>query len=191
MAALVFTAALCLGTGISCLESFRALHSTRPDLVTGLRNNSGKLSGGRGAARFRTSLVTAQIALSMALLISAGSVHQSLRNISRVDLGIKIDERGDVRHLAGSLSGYDTVRAHARSTRAWNKQLAATSGCERGRRRQHDATARRQQLGRGRVRRGDSRRIPTPDAGSRFNGGGRGLFQAARRAAAVRAGFHA
>jgi predicted permease len=108
IAALVFTAALSLGTGL-IFGIVPALHSTRPDLVTELRNNSGKLSGGRGAARFRTSLVTAQIALSMALLISAGLFIKSLRNISRVDLGIKI-ENVVTFGIAPSRNGYDTVR---------------------------------------------------------------------------------
>jgi hypothetical protein len=49
------------------------------------------VSGSRGAARFRAGLVTAQIALSMALLISAGLFLRSLVNVSRVDLGVTID----------------------------------------------------------------------------------------------------
>ncbi|OYV66278.1 MAG: hypothetical protein B7Z72_11640, partial [Gemmatimonadetes bacterium 21-71-4] len=72
-----FAAGLAVGTGI-LFGLVPALQSTRPDLVTALRNNSGKLSGTRGAARFRTSLVTAQIALSMALLIAAGLFIKSL-----------------------------------------------------------------------------------------------------------------
>ena len=84
-----FTAGLSLTTGV-LFGLAPAIQSTRPDLVTELRNNSGKLSGGRGAARFRSSLVTAQIALSMALLISAGLFIKSLRNVSRVDLGINV-----------------------------------------------------------------------------------------------------
>jgi predicted permease len=89
-----------------------ALHSTRPDLVTELRNNSGKLSGGRGAARFRSSLVTAQIALSMALLASAGMFVKSLRNISRVDLGVNIDNMVTFA-VSPARSGYDSTRALA------------------------------------------------------------------------------
>ncbi|MEP6690992.1 MAG: ABC transporter permease [Gemmatimonadaceae bacterium] len=78
MPVLVFTAAVSLGTGL-LFGIVPALQSTRPDLVTDLRNNSGKVTGGRGAARFRTSLVTAQIALSMALLISAESSSRASR----------------------------------------------------------------------------------------------------------------
>ena len=109
--AVVFTAGLSLLTGI-VFGLIPAIQSTRPDLVTDLRNNSGKLSVGRGAARFRTSLVTAQIALSMALLISAGLFIKSLRNVSRVDLGIKIDNMVTF-NISPSLSGYDTTRAKA------------------------------------------------------------------------------
>jgi len=59
----VFTAIVSLATGV-LFGLAPALSSTRPDLVTALRNNSGKLAGDRGAARFRASLVTVQIALT-------------------------------------------------------------------------------------------------------------------------------
>jgi predicted permease len=88
--AIVFAFALALITGL-IFGMFPAIHSTRPDLVTALRNNSGKLAGGRGAARFRTSLVTAQIALSMSLLMFAGLFIKSLSNVSRVDLGLRTE----------------------------------------------------------------------------------------------------
>ncbi|MDB4873860.1 MAG: permease [Gemmatimonadetes bacterium] len=108
---LLFTGAVSIATGL-LFGIVPALQSTRPDLVTELRNNSGKLSGGRGAARFRTTLVTAQIALSMALLISAGLFIKSLRNISRVDLGINIDNVVTF-GISPTRSGYDTTRALA------------------------------------------------------------------------------
>ena len=88
--AVAFTAALVLGTGL-LFGLFPALHSTRPDLATVLKRQSGQPSGSRSAARFRTSLATAQIGLSMVLLVSAGLFTKSLYNISRVDLGLEID----------------------------------------------------------------------------------------------------
>ncbi|HEX4684582.1 MAG TPA: ABC transporter permease [Gemmatimonadaceae bacterium] len=124
-AALWFTALVSLATGI-LFGLVPALQSTRPDLVTELRNNSGKLSGGRGAARFRTSLVTAQIALSMALLISAGLFIKSLRNVSRVDLGITIDNMVTF-GISPGLSGYDTTRAKALYARV-EEALQSTPG---------------------------------------------------------------
>jgi predicted permease len=87
---MLFAAALALGTGV-LFGLFPALHSTRPDLVGALKGQSGQPSGARSAARFRTSLATAQIALSMALLVAAGLFTKSLFNVSRVDLGLSAD----------------------------------------------------------------------------------------------------
>ena len=88
--AIVFAAALTLGTGI-LFGLFPALHSSRPDLVSALKGSSGQPGGSRVAARFRWSLATAQIALSMALLILAGLLTKSLWNASRADLGFRSD----------------------------------------------------------------------------------------------------
>ena len=89
-AVVLFTATLALATGV-LFGLFPALHSTRPDLVSTLKEQAGQPSGARSAARFRTVLATAQIALSMTLLISAGLFTKSLLNVSRVDLGLKAD----------------------------------------------------------------------------------------------------
>ena len=69
-AALLFTALLTLGTGI-LFGLFPALHSTRADLVSALKGQSGQPSGARSAGRFRSALATSQIALAMALLAGA------------------------------------------------------------------------------------------------------------------------
>lgn len=86
----LFAGALALGTGV-LFGMYPALHSTRPDLITMLRSAAGMPSGARAAARFRSSLVTAQIALSMALLVAAGLFIKSLTNLSNVDLGLRAD----------------------------------------------------------------------------------------------------
>ena len=117
--------------GISVLTGllfglFPALHSTRPDLVTELRNNSGKLSGSRTATRFRTSLVTAQIALSMALLISAGLFIKSLANVSRVDLGLDVDNVVTFT-ISPVRNGYDSTRSKALFARM-EEELASIPG---------------------------------------------------------------
>ncbi|HEU4993438.1 MAG TPA: ABC transporter permease [Gemmatimonadaceae bacterium] len=106
-----FAAATAVATGV-VFGLFPALQSTRPDLVTALRNAAGKLSGGRAAARFRTSLATAQIALSMALLISAGLFLKSLANVSRVDLGLKVDNVV-MFTVSPVRNGYDSTRTKA------------------------------------------------------------------------------
>ena len=101
---MLFAAALAIGTGL-LFGLFPALHSTRPDLVSSLKGQAGQPSGARSAARFRTSLATAQIALSMALLVSAGLFTRSLFNVSRVDLGLKADNVIMFR-ISPELNGY-------------------------------------------------------------------------------------
>ena len=106
---MLFAAALSLGTGI-LFGLFPALHSTRPNLATTLKNQAGQPSGARSASRFRTSLVVTQIALSMALLACSGLFIKSLINVSRVDLGIKIDHLVTFR-IAPRLNGYSADRS--------------------------------------------------------------------------------
>jgi predicted permease len=107
----LFTAAISIVTGF-IFGLFPAWHSTKPDLVSAIKAQAGQPSGARAAARFRTSLVTAQIALSMALLTCAGLFVKSLANISRVDLGIKADNIV-VFGISPGLNGYDAARAKA------------------------------------------------------------------------------
>ena len=101
---LLVAAALSLGTGI-IFGLFPALHSTRSDLVSALKGQAGQPGGGRSAARFRVTLATAQIALAMTLLVSAGLFIRSLVNISRVDLGIRTSHLVTFR-VSPELNGY-------------------------------------------------------------------------------------
>jgi hypothetical protein len=105
---------------------FPALHSTRPDLVTALRNNTGKLVSGKQANRFRATLVTAQIALSMALLTSAGLFIKSLRNVRNADLGIDVSQVSTFR-IVPRRNGYDTLRIRSLYTRI-EEELARIPG---------------------------------------------------------------
>lgn len=102
-----FAAALAVLTGL-LFGLFPALHSTRSDLISTIRAGAGQIAGGQVAARFRTILVTAQIALSTALLVSAGLFLKSLLNVGRVDLGIST---GNVASFSISpfRVGYDSV----------------------------------------------------------------------------------
>ena len=106
---MLFAAALAIGTGV-LFGLFPALHSTRPDLISALKGQSGQPSGARSAARFRTSLATAQIAISMTLLVSAGLFTRSLANVSRVDLGLKADNV-IMFHVSPELNGYKPEQA--------------------------------------------------------------------------------
>jgi predicted permease len=112
--ALAFAAGMSLGTGL-LFGMFPAFHATRTDLVASIRGGSGA-TGARAAARFRTSLVTAQIALSMALLISAGLFVRSLRNVSRVDTWIDV-ERVVGFGIAPIFNGYSAERTLALFTK--------------------------------------------------------------------------
>ena len=121
----LFAAALALGTGL-VFGMFPALHSTRPDLVTTIRASAGQLAGARAATRFRTALVTTQIALSMALLICAGLFVRSLVNVSRVDLGVTVDNVATF-SIAPQRSGYDSSRARVLYDRL-DEELAGIPG---------------------------------------------------------------
>jgi predicted permease len=88
---------------------FPALHSTRPDLVSTLKNQAGQPSGAKGAARARMLLATSQIALAMLLLASSGFFVKSLLNVSRVDLGFKVDHVVTF-GLSPDLNGYSVDR---------------------------------------------------------------------------------
>jgi predicted permease len=122
---LLFAAGLSIATGL-LFGLFPALHSTRPDLVSTLKGNTGQPSGARSAARFRASLATAQIALSMALLVSAGLFTKSLLNATRVDLGLKTEKLA-VFGVAPALNGYTPERTRALFERL-EDEIAAVPG---------------------------------------------------------------
>ena len=121
----MFAAVLALSTGL-LFGLFPALHSTRSDLVTTIRANAGNLTVTRGAARFRATLVTTQIALSMALLITAGLFLRSLTNVARVDLGLTV-ENVITFGIAPQLNGYEPERAKQLFQRV-EEELAALPG---------------------------------------------------------------
>ena len=102
---------LSLGTGL-LFGLFPALHSTRPDLAPVLKGHSGQPSGAKTAKRFRLTLATAQIALSMALLVAAGLFTRSLYNVSRVELGLRTD-RLVTFSITPQMNGYTIERSHA------------------------------------------------------------------------------
>ena len=104
----LFAGVLSLATGV-LFGLFPAIHSTRPNLVAALKANAGQPSGAKAAARFRLTLATAQVALSMALLISAGLFAKSLLNVARVDLGLKAEQLVAF-GVAPAMNGYAVER---------------------------------------------------------------------------------
>jgi predicted permease len=122
---ILFSALLSVATGV-VFGLFPALHSTRADLITAIRAGAGQIAGGRAAARFRFGLVTAQIALSMGLLIMSALFLESLLNVSRVDLGITVDRIATFQ-IVPRRAGYDSVRSAVLFDRV-ERELAATPG---------------------------------------------------------------
>jgi predicted permease len=121
-----FCALLSVATGM-LFGLFPALHSTRTDLISTIRAGAGQITGGsRAAARFRTGLVTAQIALSMALLIMSALFLRSLINVSRVNLGVKVDHVATF-EIVPQRTGYDSARSALLFERV-EQELAALPG---------------------------------------------------------------
>jgi predicted permease len=120
---ILFGIGLTFATGL-LFGLFPALHSTRPDLVSTLKNQAGQPSGAKGAARARLVLATSQIALAMTLLASSGFFVKSLLNVSRVDLGFKIDHVATF-GLSPDLSGYSFDRTRLFFQRLENELRAA------------------------------------------------------------------
>jgi predicted permease len=121
----IFAAVITIATGL-LFGLFPALHSTRPNLLATLKGQTGQPSGGRTAARFRTTLATAQIALSMALLVSAGLFIRSLSNVSRVNLGVSVDNMVTF-GVSPELNGYTPERSQILFARL-EEELASLPG---------------------------------------------------------------
>ena len=122
---LLFTGVLAFVTAVA-FGLFPALYATRPDLLSTLRASTGQPSGGRAASRWRTSLATAQIALSVALLGAAGLFTKSLANISNVDLGMKLDHMVTF-GISPQLNGY-TVEPTQQLMRRMEDELRRVPG---------------------------------------------------------------
>ena len=122
---LAFTALVSIVTGI-VFGMFPALHSTRSDLVSAIRAGAGQITGARGAARFRAALVTVQIALATSLLVGAGLFMKSLMNVTRVDLGVKVDNVVTF-GISPDRTGYDSSRSALLFERV-EETLAAVPG---------------------------------------------------------------
>ncbi len=113
---LLFTLAVTVLTGL-IFGLVPAMQAARPDLAPTLKDQAGSVAGA-GSVAMRKTLVVAQVSLSLLLLIGAGLFVRSLRNLSTVDPGFRVDR------LIGfgvdpSLNGYKTEQ-----TRAFYKRLS-------------------------------------------------------------------
>ena len=89
--AIPFTAVAALATGL-LFGIVPALHGTRAELVSTLKDDAGQPAGGRSTSRFRNGLVVAQLAMALTLLVGAGLNIRSLHNMSSVDPGLRTDD---------------------------------------------------------------------------------------------------
>jgi predicted permease len=86
MPVLLFTLGVSLLTGV-LFGLAPALHASRSDLTTELRDRSTPALGGRHGAWLRGGLVVTQVALSLVTLAAAGLFVRSLANAQRIDPG--------------------------------------------------------------------------------------------------------
>ncbi len=105
---LIFTTGVALVTGI-IFGLAPALQATRPSLIPALK---GEAPAGGGKSRMSRTLVVAQLALSLTLLVVAGLFGRSLRNATRIDKGFDSDNLLTAALDLG-LQGYNRPRANA------------------------------------------------------------------------------
>ena len=123
--AVPFTGAVSVATGV-LFGIFPAFHGTRAALISVLKDDAGQPGGARSAAGFRRGLVVAQFALATMLLVVGGLFTQSLRNLGRIDLGIRTADVVTFR-LSPALNGYGDVQVRALYERV-EAALAAQPG---------------------------------------------------------------
>ncbi len=107
---LLFTLGLSLATGI-LFGLAPALQSTRPAISPALKDQASNVSASAGQARLRMTLVAAQVALSLVLLVGAGLFARSLYNLKDVNPGFRADNLVSF-SIDASLNGYSQPRMH-------------------------------------------------------------------------------
>src|SRR5208282_2485381 len=105
---LLFTFAVTIVTGL-IFGLVPALQTTKPDIGRILKDQAGAVVGG-GHGRLRKTLVIAQVALSLLLLIGAGLFLRSLNNLSSLGPGFPVDRLVGF-NIDPSLGGYTPERA--------------------------------------------------------------------------------
>ncbi len=111
-----------LTAGLSLLAAFffalaPTLRAIRLDPAATLRGSDRGGSPGREALRFRRWLVTAQVALTLVLLVAAGLFTRTLQNLGSVELGLKPD------HVLGFTVAPDSNGYTAERTARFGREL--------------------------------------------------------------------
>ena len=86
----VFTAGVALLTGLAT-GLVPAWQAARADLTAGLKESGRSNTANRSQRRFRSTLVMAEVALSVILLVSAGLLLRSFAELRRVNPGVHVD----------------------------------------------------------------------------------------------------
>ncbi len=89
-ATLGFTLLLTLGTGLA-FGLFPALQASRPDLYAVLKEGGRSSQGGASHHRLRNTLVIAEVAMALVLLIGAGLCVRGLQQARQIDIGFHPD----------------------------------------------------------------------------------------------------
>ena len=87
---LTFTSALVVAAALLA-GLVPAISSTGKQLLSGLRDSARTVGGGASRAQLRKTMLTAEIALTVVLLISAGLLFKSFLRLRTTDLGCRID----------------------------------------------------------------------------------------------------
>ena len=111
---LAFTVALSVVTGV-LFSLLPALQSSKPELVPALKDDSA--TSGFRRSRLRNSLVVAQVALSLVLLVGAGLVLRSLQAAQRMRPGFNPENAVALSFDVG-LQGYDEAKGRDFQRRA-------------------------------------------------------------------------
>jgi predicted permease len=109
-----------------------ALQASKPDLVPALKDEAPTTAPGSRYLRWlslRNTLVVAQVAVSLVLLVGAGLFIRSLQHVQRLDLGFKTEDRLALT-LDPAKQGYDEARTREFVAQAVER-LNAAPGIER------------------------------------------------------------
>ena len=105
---LLFCLAISLATGV-LFGLFPALQASRVDLLSALKEQAGQFSATSSAHLFRKMLGTAQVGISLLLLISAGLFAKTLVKLRNIDPGIQVDHLISF-SIVPKLNGYGDER---------------------------------------------------------------------------------
>ncbi len=101
-----FAFAIAVVSGL-CFGLLPALHASRPQVNNSLKDTARGITGTGSQQRLRNVLIVAQVALSVWLLIGAGLLVRSFRELQQVDPGFALDHLATMR-VALSRTTFDT-----------------------------------------------------------------------------------